>query len=308
MGAAITLMLAFRRQRHHELVEHVAAHDATERRVTELYTKAAEQLGHDKAAVRLAGLYALERLAQDNPGHRQTIVNVICAYLRMWGPPPSQESAPATPGPHPAAQNGVDQEGELQVRLTAQQILIDHLRDDRRNPHLRVTSPGEQFWDGMRIDLTGATLIDLDFTYCRTAEALFRRVTFTGQARFDWAVLTGDAWFDGTTFTEEAKFLSVNFGRDARFDGTTFTKGAEFVGATFSRDAWFSGATFAGAARFNGATFTRDTRFDGTTLDQGISFDRATVREAPDMKVTVSDWPAGWHLQPNGNGTWRLVR
>ena len=41
--------------------------DATERRVTELYTKAADQLGSDKAPVRLAGLYALERLAQDNP-------------------------------------------------------------------------------------------------------------------------------------------------------------------------------------------------------------------------------------------------
>ena len=51
--------------------------------VTELYTKAVEQLGSDKAPVRLGGLYALERLAQDNPAQHQTIVNVICAYLRM---------------------------------------------------------------------------------------------------------------------------------------------------------------------------------------------------------------------------------
>ncbi|WP_232791863.1 MULTISPECIES: hypothetical protein [Amycolatopsis] len=28
-------------------------------------------------------LYALERLAHDNPGQRQSIVNIICAYLRM---------------------------------------------------------------------------------------------------------------------------------------------------------------------------------------------------------------------------------
>ena len=60
--------------------------DATERRVTELYTKAADQLGSDKAPVRLAGLYAMERLAQDNPSERQTIVNVICAYLQMPSP------------------------------------------------------------------------------------------------------------------------------------------------------------------------------------------------------------------------------
>jgi plasmid stabilization system protein ParE len=40
-------------------------------------SKAGEQLGSDKALVRLAGLYALERLAQDNPVQRQTVVNVF---------------------------------------------------------------------------------------------------------------------------------------------------------------------------------------------------------------------------------------
>ncbi|WP_218041492.1 hypothetical protein [Acrocarpospora macrocephala] len=127
VGAAVTLMLAFRRQRHQEHAAHATAylaernadladrnaalaekiadntkHDATERRVTDLYTKAAEQLGDDKAAVRLAGLYALERLAQDNPARRQTIVNVICAYLRMpYTPPypPHDPGAPHAPGP-----------------------------------------------------------------------------------------------------------------------------------------------------------------------------------------------------------------
>ena len=82
-GAAVGLMLAFRRQHHQEIATVLTALDATERRITELYAKAVEQLGNDKAPVRLGGLYALERLAQDNPAHRQTIVDVICAYLRM---------------------------------------------------------------------------------------------------------------------------------------------------------------------------------------------------------------------------------
>jgi hypothetical protein len=34
-------------------------------------------LGSDKAQVRFGGLYALERLAQNNPTQRQTIVNVL---------------------------------------------------------------------------------------------------------------------------------------------------------------------------------------------------------------------------------------
>ena len=82
-AAAVGLGLAFRRQHHQEIATVLTDLDATERRITELYTKAVEQLGSDKAPVRLGGLYALERLAQDNREHRQTIVNVICAYLRM---------------------------------------------------------------------------------------------------------------------------------------------------------------------------------------------------------------------------------
>jgi hypothetical protein len=46
--------------------------DATERRITELSTRAVEQLGSGKVAVRLCDLYALEGLAQGDPYHRQT--------------------------------------------------------------------------------------------------------------------------------------------------------------------------------------------------------------------------------------------
>lgn len=96
------LYLAARRQRTQELelaqrekvqahVEQVAEHDqwdAAARRVTDLYGKSVEQLGSDKAAVRLGGMYALERLAQDNPEQRPTVVSVFCAYLRMSFEPP----------------------------------------------------------------------------------------------------------------------------------------------------------------------------------------------------------------------------
>src|SRR5690348_18233872 len=57
-GAAVGLMLAFRRQYHQEVATELTDRDSTERRITELYTKAVEQLGNDKAPVRLGGLYA----------------------------------------------------------------------------------------------------------------------------------------------------------------------------------------------------------------------------------------------------------
>ena len=69
----------------------------------ELYAKAVEQLGHEKAPVRLGALYSLERLAEDKPERRQIIVDVICAYLRM----PFSPTAPATkPEPEAAVSPG----------------------------------------------------------------------------------------------------------------------------------------------------------------------------------------------------------
>ncbi|RSM95837.1 hypothetical protein DMB42_49020 [Nonomuraea sp. WAC 01424] len=61
-----------------------------------MYAKAVEQLGNEQAPVRLGGLYALERLAQDTPALRQTIVDVICAYLRMPYALPANASWPTT--------------------------------------------------------------------------------------------------------------------------------------------------------------------------------------------------------------------
>ncbi|MDH2425891.1 pentapeptide repeat-containing protein [Sphaerisporangium sp. TRM90804] len=111
-GAAglVALLLGVRRQWLGERTQAYQEYDAGERRVTELYTKAADQLGHDKAAVRLAGLHALERVAQDTPEQRQTVVDVICAYLRM--PPPAAEPGsqaaehPAGPSPAPVKAEG----------------------------------------------------------------------------------------------------------------------------------------------------------------------------------------------------------
>src|SRR4051812_25863429 len=52
---------------HQARVAQATEHDAAERRLTELYLKAVEQLGSAQAAIRHGGLYALERVAQDNP-------------------------------------------------------------------------------------------------------------------------------------------------------------------------------------------------------------------------------------------------
>jgi uncharacterized protein YjbI with pentapeptide repeats len=282
-GAALTLVLARRRQWATE-------HDAAERRLTELYVKAVEQLGSEQAAVRHGGLYALERVAQDNPDHRQTVVDVICAYLRApYTPPPTRTGAPwlglrrsqlkslqrrakAAAPPrhytntsihHVLGENRALQERE--VRLTAQRILTRHLRarDDSNN---RL----DTYWPEIDLDLTGATLIDFDLRNCTTRKGNFNHTQFSGAAGFDGAQFTGNAWFDEAQFAGDARFDEAQFAREAGFNKAQFAGDARFDEAQFAGDARFDKAQFGGAAGFDGAQFTGNAWFDEAQFTEGV--------------------------------------
>jgi hypothetical protein len=59
--------------------------------ITDRYTKAIEQLGSDKLDVRLGGIFALERIADDSTRDRVTVTEVLTAFVRSHAPwPPSQ--------------------------------------------------------------------------------------------------------------------------------------------------------------------------------------------------------------------------
>ncbi|WP_338595328.1 pentapeptide repeat-containing protein [Saccharopolyspora sp. SCSIO 74807] len=214
-GGAAGLLLTARRQRATELDLVQRDHDATETRVTELYGKAADQLGSDQAPVRLAGVFALERLGQNHAEHRQTIVDLLCAYLRM-----------------PFDQTGADPVQEQEVRETAQGVLTSHLRDE---------DDEALFWTGIRLNLAGATLSTFTFTRCRVQTA-----TFAG-ARF-----VGPAVFRGCTFERQGDFRSVRFTGLADFRRVSFDgEGANFRGATFEAEVDFGTHT---SAALTGAT------------------------------------------------------
>jgi hypothetical protein len=50
--------------------------------ITDRYTKAVEQLGSDKLDVRLGGIYALERIANDSKRDHLTVVEVLSTFVR----------------------------------------------------------------------------------------------------------------------------------------------------------------------------------------------------------------------------------
>ncbi|RZU77615.1 pentapeptide repeat protein [Micromonospora kangleipakensis] len=295
--------------------------------VNALYTKAVEQLGHDQAPVRLGALYSLVHLAQANPNQRQTVVDVLCAYLRMPYAPPG--SAPpnlrqtvvdvlsaylrmpyAPPGSAPpnlrqtvvdvlSAYLGMpyappgsapptirrDAAQELQVRLTAQRLLADHLHVPSgvsgRDAQDRPPSPDETFWPEISLDLTGAALIDLDLTEASVVVARFDRATFSGDASFSEATFTGETSFSEATFTGETSFSEA-----------TFTGGTSFSEATFTGDVLFGKATFSGRPWFDGTTFSRPVWFEGARV---LDLNKGWVEQGSAFEWNIS----GWILRPD---------
>ncbi|MBW4722380.1 pentapeptide repeat-containing protein [Saccharothrix obliqua] len=293
-GALFALYLAARRQRtqeqeldHRERAQAATEHDAAARRVTELYTAAAEQLGSDKAPVRLAGLHALERLAQDNerPAYlRQTVVDVLCAYLRMPFTPPGDP--PDDQADDTARARHDQRRQEQQVRLTAQRILRDHLR-----PRTDTDHPADTFWPDTDLDLTDATLVQVDLSNCHIRNAQFGGASFAGHTGFDGASFAGPAGFDGASFAGRVWFSGASFAGEAEFEGasfagpTAFSKAsfagpAGFNGASFAGEAVFRGASFAGPAGFNGASFAGHTAFGGASFAGPAGFNGASFAES----------------------------
>ena len=295
-GGAIALLLTARRQRSTELtLEHqrkVAAateRDAAEQRITELYTRAVDQLGAEKAPVRLGGLHALERLAQNTPEQRQTIVDVICAYLRMPYTP-ADDQPPTKDAPTEAHTRYEERRQELQVRMTAQRILGAHLRSDAR----------DVFWTGIDLDLTEAHLHGLNLARCHVERARFGGAQFNGDTDFGRTRFSKDAMFSGVRFHRNVNFMGVEFGEDADFHkaqlggnvhfmGAQFGGNADFGQAQFDADTEFTVARFGEDADFRGAQFGGVTDFTGAQFGGAAGFDRARARSSPRHW-----WPAGW--------------
>ena len=169
------------------------------------YQDAARQLGHDKAAVRLAGVVALARLADEWVKQRQTCIDVLCAYLRMASDHESiQES-----------------EGERQVRVAILRLMGSHLNADA--------------------DLNWCDC-HFDFSYAELPTVTWNRPTFNkrpdfSHARFAGPVSIAQAQFDqGVSFVLAAFESSFEI-RNARVSrGDVALQGAEIMSGVLTTD------------------------------------------------------------------------
>ncbi|MEV4219096.1 pentapeptide repeat-containing protein [Nonomuraea sp. NPDC049725] len=141
--------------------------------VTDRYTKAIEQLGSSELAIRLGGIYALERIAHDSPRDQPTIVEVLCAFIRerprpMTRLPGDQESGWGLP---------MDTQAAFTVVARRHVEADDPIRSlnlrgaDLRGVDLTDVDAELSSADLTDVNFSGAHLRDVDLSYAILAGA-----------------------------------------------------------------------------------------------------------------------------------------
>ena len=241
----------------------------------ERYTKAVEQLGDEKAPIRMGGVYTLvglvdEWLEEKNLEYSeqlkegQVIINNLCAYIRSPFTLASyydelSEDNPSSDGIYKDNQqkfytDKADFKAEADVRLSIIKEIHDRLQSPDKN------TPGA--WSDFEYDFSGSTFfypVDLTNSY------YIKPVNFSG------STYQGGANFSGSTYKDVADFGGSTY-QWADFSGSTYKSWAYFTGSTYKDVADFSDSTYKSWAYFSNSTYENETNFSGSIFYQETYF------------------------------------
>lgn len=142
---------------------------AREGQITERFNKAVEHLGSDDLTIRLGGIYALERIAEDSETHHWPVMEVLTAFVRE-NAPRKQEAE------HPERKVGSTASiwGEMEPRTDIQAILTVI---GRRSTKLEKA---DQFLDLRGTELRGANLFEANLCEANLNRANLREANLSG--------------------------------------------------------------------------------------------------------------------------------
>ena len=224
----------------------------------ERYTKAVEQLGDEKAPIRMGGVYTLvglvdEWLEEENLSEPerlkegQVIINNLCAYIRS---PLTLKSRMGNFQP------------EADVRLGIIKEIHGRLQGSEEN------TPGT--WSEFEYNFSGSRFfysVDLTNSY------------YTKSVNFSGSTYKGEANFSGSTYEGEANFNDSTYEGEANFNDSTYQGGANFSGSTYEGEAYFRRSTYQGWANFSASTYQGWANFSASTYQGWANFSDSTYME-----------------------------
>ena len=242
LGATALLVINYRRQLTTEAESRRGELKLFDERFTNAYT----ELGNENQAVRLGAVHALANLADDAPRDRedlvQTVIDVLCAYIRMPYTPAPGEPREGEPPAAWARYRELKQEFEStrEVRHTILRIIGSRLREETRwrgkdYNFSQVVFDGGNFsgarFTGGRVNFRGATFADGHVNLTDT------RFTGAHVSLIDTRFTGGVVYFSGARFHGgQVEFRRTGFdGAKVHFFGADFADGAvSFTKANFT--------------------------------------------------------------------------
>ena len=241
----------------------------------ERYTKAVEQLGDEKAPIRMGGVYTLVGLVdewledesiekyEDRLKEGQVIINNLCAYIRSPFTLASHYDELSNPTPKGIYKDKKEKfyadkailDSEADVRLSIIKEIHDRLQDPDKN------TPGA--WSDFEYDFSGSTFfypIDLTNSYYA------KPINFSGSTYKDWV------YFSRSTYKDVADFTDSTYQGGADFSRSTYKSWANFRRSTYKGWADFRRSTYKGWADFRRSTYENETDFSGSIFYQETYF------------------------------------
>ena len=257
----------------------------------ERYTKAVEQLGDEKAPIRMGGVYTLvglvdewleEKSLSDDERFKegQVIINNLCAYIRSPFTLTSHydelsQDSPTSEGIYKDKKEEfyVDKailDSEADVRLSIIKEIHDRIQDPDKN------TPGA--WSDFEYDFSGSTFFyPIDLTNSYYAKPInFSGSIYQSRADFSGSTYRDEAYFGGSTYQGGANFSDSTYKDVADFGGSTYQGRADFSRSTYQW-ASFIGSTYQGWAYFSDSTYKSWAYFTDSTY-QWASFNDSTYK------------------------------
>ncbi|HEX7302200.1 MAG TPA: hypothetical protein VF330_04750 [Lentzea sp.] len=210
-GAVVALYALWLNDRKHLLESDKVA--------DERFARSVELLGNEADQVRVGAMHSLVWLANSTPRYTQTVLDVLCAYLRRPFHHPSWDENGADPDMVFAEVPPEDQR-EQQVRRTAQRLIRDLLSwGDKK----------KQYFD---LDLTGAALEYFQLDGRRVNRLTARRAQFYGITQFRGLQVRRPALFSGGTFHGRLTLAEAELTGGLAFTEVAFQREVDFRAAS----------------------------------------------------------------------------
>ena len=269
----------------------------------ERYTKAVEQLGDEKATVRMGGVYTLVGLVdewleeesirkyEDRLKEGQVIINNLCAYIRSPFTLTSHYNELSNPTPTPKGiykdkkekfyADKATLDSETDVRLSIIKEIHDRIQGPDKN------TPGA--WSDFEYDFSGSTFFyPIDLTNSYYAKPInFSGSTYQGEADFTGSTYQDVADFSRSSYKGGAYFTDSTYKGEADFTDSTYKVGANFTDSIYQGWAYFTGSTYKDIAYFTDSTYQGWANFSRSTYKSGANFSRSTYKDVADFSGSI---------------------